>query len=89
MLPDIAHLHIKCVCYRYCTLAYIIYMPYNMCMFQLLPGCNVACMQRYTVDIHRQGNTAMRCLRSFHAMLVVTAEDRKAKVELLLNIQLE
>ena len=34
-------------------------------------------MQRYTVDIHRQGNTAMRCLRSFHAMLAVTAGDRE------------
>ena len=51
------------------------YMPYKMCMFQLLPGCNVARMQRYTVDIHRQGNTATRCLRSFHAMLAVTAGD--------------
>ena len=65
MLPDIAHLHI------------IIIMPYKMCVFQLLPGCNVACMQRYTVDMHRQGNTAMRCLRSFHAMLAVTARDRE------------
>ena len=59
-------------------------------MFQLLPGCNEACMQRYTVGIHRQGNTAMPYLLSFHAMLAVTTRDReKAKVQLLLDTQLE
>ena len=57
-VTDIAHLHI---------------ILYDICMFQLLPSCNIACMQRYTVDIHRQGNTAMRCLRSFHAVLAVTS----------------
>ena len=33
MLPDIAHLYIKCVCYRYCTLAY------KMCMLKILHTC--------------------------------------------------
>ena len=70
----IAQLHINV----YVTdIAHYFILPYKMCMFQLLLGCNVACMQRYTVDIHRQGNTATRCLQSFHAMLAVTAGDRE------------
>ena len=31
MLTDISHLHIKCVCYRYCLAGY------KMCMLQILP----------------------------------------------------
>ena len=73
------------ICYQ--ILHTCLYMPYKICMFQLLPGCNVACMQRYTVVIHRQGNTAI--CGAYDRSRPLLPGTGKAKVELLLDIQLE
>ena len=73
----------------YCTLAHkmcmlqiIIARLHKKCVYS--SGCNVvrnvACMYSHVyrhIDIHGQGNTARRCLRSFHVILAVTAGDRE------------